>query len=84
MKISVNLIKHDNEFIANCPELDINCFGSNKNEALKRIKNVIYFYVESARDLGLDVENLHEIMIDGESRIPLGNESLHTMPDTIN
>jgi hypothetical protein len=37
MKISVKLIEHENEFIANCPELDINCYGGNRNDAIRRI-----------------------------------------------
>ncbi len=84
MKITVNLIKMDNEYIANCPELDINCYGSNKNEALKRIQSVIYFYIDSAKELGLDVENLHEIMVDGESKKPEISKMFHDINETIN
>ena len=84
MKITVNLIKMDDEFIANCPELDINCYGSNKSEALKRIQSVIYFYIDSAKELGLDVENLQEILIDGESTKPEITKISHEVNDLIN
>ena len=66
MKLSVKIITTDEEIIANCPELDINCYGSTKEEAIRRIKNVIKFYVESARELGLDVDALDEITVEGE------------------
>lgn len=66
MKLSIKLIHNHKEIIANCPELDINCYGSDKEEAIRRIKNVITFYVNSAKELGLDVESLDEISVDGE------------------
>ncbi len=66
MKINVKLLQQDDRVIATCPELEINCYASNAAEATKRIKDVISFYVESARDLGLDVEDFDEVMIDGK------------------
>ncbi len=66
MKITIKLIEADNEIIATCPELDINCYGSDKEEAARRIQSVIHFYVDSARSLGLDVEQLNEISVEGE------------------
>jgi len=84
MKITVRLIEHENEFIANCPELDINCYGGDKCEAVRRIQNVINFYIDSAKELGLDVENLSEIFIDGEwNKIPDKN-IMPCATDTIN
>lgn len=65
MKISVKFIQNENEIIANCPELDINCYAFSKDEAIRRIKNVITFYIESAKELGLEVETLKEISIEG-------------------
>jgi hypothetical protein len=84
MKISVKLIHNDNEIIANCPELDINCYGSDKNEAIRRIGSVINFYINSAKELGLDVENLKEITIDGEKKRFILNEFDCTSNETIN
>lgn len=66
MKLSIKLICNQNEIIANCPELDINCYGSDKKEAIRRIQNVINFYVDSAKELGLEVESFTEISVEGE------------------
>ena len=67
MKLSAELIKSEKEYIARCPELDINCYGSDKNEAIRRLKNVIQFYINSAKELGLPIEGLVNISINGES-----------------
>ncbi len=66
MKLSVKLIHQNDEIIANCPELDINCYGSDRNEAIRRIKKVIHFYIDAAKELGLNVEKMYELNIDGE------------------
>jgi hypothetical protein len=84
MRISVKLIEHENEIIANCPELDINCYGSSRIEAIRRIKTVINFYIDSAKELGLDVENLKEIHIDGEKNEELNLQSANPLSETIN
>jgi phosphosulfolactate synthase (CoM biosynthesis protein A) len=84
MKISVKLIEHENEFIANCPELDINCYGGNRNDAIRRIQSVINFYIESAKELGLDVENLSEIMIEGEWNREFESGKNHMASESIN
>jgi predicted RNase H-like HicB family nuclease len=84
MKISVKLIENENEIIANCPELDINCYGSSKKEAVRRIKSVIHFYIESARELGLDVENLKEIAVEGDRKVNLEEATFSSSTDIIN
>ena len=83
MNISIKLIKTETEFIANCPELDINCYGSDKNEAMERIRKVIAFYIESAKELGLDINPLRDISIDGFENFYTVNLHSHTN-DTIN
>ena len=65
MNISIKLIDNGSEYIANCPELDINCYGSNKKEALRRIKAVINFYLNSAKELGISINPLKDISLDG-------------------
>ena len=65
MNISIKLIDNGSEYIANCPELDINCYGSNKEDALRRIKAVIYFYINSAKELGISINPLKDISFDG-------------------
>jgi hypothetical protein len=84
MKLSIKLIQNHEEIIANCPELDINCYGSDKAEAIRRIKKVINFYVDSAKELGLDVESLTEITIEGETDQPLSDTGDNAQPHTIN
>jgi hypothetical protein len=84
MKLSIKLIQNHEEIIANCPELDINCYGSDKAEAIRRIKKVINFYVDSAKELGLDVESLTEISIDGETDQPINDNCDNSLTHTIN
>lgn len=66
MKLSIKLIEKNNEFIATCPELDISCYASNKLEAIKRIQSILYFYMQSAQELGFSVENFETIDVDGK------------------
>jgi len=84
MKLSIKLIYNHDEIIANCPELDINCYGSDRNEAICRIKKVINFYMDSARELGLDVGSLTEISIDGENNQSIGDKYVAAHTTTIN
>jgi len=65
MNISIKLIDNGSEYIANCPELDINCYGSNREDALRRIKAVINFYMNSAKELGIAINPLKDISLDG-------------------
>ncbi len=67
MKLSAEIIKSEKEYIARCPELDINCYGADKKEAVRRLKNVIQFYIDSAKELGLQIEGLIAISINGET-----------------
>jgi predicted RNase H-like HicB family nuclease len=83
MNISIKLINNGTEFIANCPELDINCYGADKNEAMQRIKKVIAFYIESAKELGLDINPLRNISIDGFDNF-YSSELQNNTNDTIN
>ncbi len=84
MKLSIKLIQNHDEIIANCPELDINCYGSDRNEAICRIKKVINFYMDSARELGLDVEGLNEISIEGENNKSIPEKFMASHTNTIN
>ncbi len=67
MKIHVKIIESGKEIIANCPELDVNCYGNTRDEAVRRLVNVLQFYVDAAQELGLDVEQLETVLLDGES-----------------
>jgi len=65
MKLSIKLIECDREYIVSCPELDINCYAPTKNEALRRIVTVISFYIDSAKELGLEVGGIEAINVEG-------------------
>ncbi len=67
VKIHVKIIKSGKDIIANCPELDVNCYGNSKDEAVRRLVHVLQFYIDAALELGLDVEQLETVMIDGET-----------------
>ncbi len=67
MKIHVRIIESEKEIIANCPELDVNCYGNSKDEAVRRLVNVLQFYIDAASELGLDVERLETVTVDGET-----------------
>ncbi len=84
MRISIKLTEKENEYIANCPELDINCYGNNRKQAVRRIQQVIEFYVQSAKELGLDVEQFNEVAVDGESLQPFRQQTLQAMTESIN
>lgn len=84
MKLSIKIIQSHDEIIANCPELDINCYGSDRDEAVRRIKKVIDFYVDSAKELGLDVESLSEISVEGEINHGIKDSYACAHPDSIN
>ncbi|OHD64397.1 MAG: hypothetical protein A2176_01565 [Spirochaetes bacterium RBG_13_51_14] len=84
MKLSIKLIQSHDEIIANCPELDINCYGSDRDEAIRRIKKVINFYVDSAKELGLNVESLTEISVEGEIDQPLKDKFTCSHTNSIN
>ncbi len=78
MKINIKIVKTENEFIANCPELDVNCYGPSRNDAVRRIVSVLQFYVEAAQEMGLDVERLDSVMIDGDKGLsPCPREIIH-------
>lgn len=76
MNISIKLIDNGSEYIANCPELDINCYGSDRNEALRRIRAVISFYISSAKELGITINPLKDISFEGAEVNILSNEAL--------
>ena len=75
MNISIKLIDNGDEFIANCPELDINCYGSNRDEALRRIKAVISFYINSAKELGININPLQDVFCDENKTASFSCES---------
>jgi len=84
MRISIRLAERNNEIIANCPELDINCYGKNKEEAVKRLKSIIHFYLDAAKTFGLDIEKPQAIAIEGETNYDLTDSFIFASPESIN
>lgn len=83
MKISVNFIQKNNELIANCPELNINCYGADKHDAVRRMQTVVNFYIESAKEIGLYIEALTEIVTDGTERWEVAPEKIYASTNTL-
>ena len=83
MNISIKLIENGSDYIANCPELDINCYGQNKEEALRRIKTVIYFYINSAEELGISTDTFKNTFFK-ESDIDFYEKQMNISKNLIN
>jgi hypothetical protein len=84
MKLSIKILQSHDEIIANCPELDINCYGSDRDEAVRRIRKVIDFYVDSAKELGLDVDSFSDISVEGEMNRGTAGGYVIAHPESIN
>ncbi|MDI6795268.1 MAG: hypothetical protein QME81_20805 [bacterium] len=48
----------DDTYIASCPNLEIYSYGPTIDRAVSRLKDVVSFYRESARELGVSLEDL--------------------------
>jgi predicted RNase H-like HicB family nuclease len=84
VKIFIKVIELDNEFIANCPELDVNCYGKTRNEAVRRLVSVLRFYIDSAHEMGLDVERLDTVLVEGDKNSGFWErEMIHESPGAI-
>ena len=83
MNISIKLIDNGSEYIANCPELDINCYGPNKEDALRRIKAVIYFYINSAEELGISTDQFRDTFFE-EADVDLFEKQMNISKNLIN
>lgn len=59
MDLSIEVYQDkDNTYVASCSELDIHNHGETLNEAVNRLREVVNFYVASAEELGIDLEEL--------------------------
>jgi predicted RNase H-like HicB family nuclease len=84
VKIHIKIVELEKEFIANCPELDVNCYGASRSEAVRRLVSVLQFYVDSAQELGLDVDRLDTVLVDGEKcTSPISQELMHQCTGSI-
>lgn len=56
MDLSIKVWQKENEYIANCPELDVFTYGECREQATSRLKKVIVFYAETASQLGYKID----------------------------
>ena len=47
--------QNQGQFIASCPELDIFTYGSDQNQARRRLQQVLVFYAETATEMGYKI-----------------------------
>lgn len=59
MELVVEVFKEGNDsYVASCPKLDIFGCGKSIEEAVSRLKKIVNFYIESAEELGISLEEL--------------------------
>ncbi|MBU2599521.1 hypothetical protein KJ849_02955 [bacterium] len=61
MELVIEVFKKEEErdaYIASCPKLDVYGCGKSIEEAIYRLKKILNFYVESADELGISLEEL--------------------------
>ncbi len=58
MKLPIEIFKEgDASYIVSCPRLEIYSYGNTVNKAVQRMKEIVKFYVESADQLGISLED---------------------------
>lgn len=59
MYFSVDVFEKDPDtYMARCPELDVCSYGGSLEEAVERLKQIVNFYIESADEMGMTLEEL--------------------------
>lgn len=84
MKVSVQLFRKNDKFVATCQDLEISCYGSSRNEAVQRFKKVLSFYMDSAKELGLDVESFDSLVVEGKYSGKIQTEDYSHLSKMIN
>ena len=68
---SIDVFRKDAEtFVASCPELDIFSYGRTLEAAVDRLKRVVNFYLESADEMGVTLEELGLKRSSDEPEVP--------------
>lgn len=56
---SVEVYRRDaTTYVAACPEMDVFSYGRTVDQAVERLKRVVGFYLDSADEMGLSLEEL--------------------------
>ncbi len=50
--------KGPDTYIASCAELDVHSYGTTAEMAVERLKRIVNFYLESADEMGMTLEEL--------------------------
>jgi predicted RNase H-like HicB family nuclease len=59
MELQIEVFKEkEGSYIATCPKLEIYSYGETPDIAIDRLKKVVNFYMESAEELGVTIEDL--------------------------
>jgi predicted RNase H-like HicB family nuclease len=79
VELVVEVFKEGNDsYIATCPKLNIYGCGRSVEEAVARLKKIVNFYIESAEELGISLEELcnasKDLTINPKSKKELKNK----------
>lgn len=58
MEYKIEIFKDKEKFIASCPQLNVFSYGKTKEKAIFRLEKIVSFYIESAQELGISMEEL--------------------------
>lgn len=59
MEFTVEVFRDkENRYIASCPKLEVYSYGHTLDNAVSRLEKVVAFYVESAKELGVSLEEI--------------------------
>ncbi|MEW6095973.1 MAG: hypothetical protein AB1567_05555 [bacterium] len=62
-------------YLASYPKLQIYSYGKTVQESISRLKEIIKFYIDSANELGISVENLCNVPLE-ETFLQLDHQTL--------
>ncbi|HAV42533.1 TPA: hypothetical protein DCX15_00750 [bacterium] len=60
MELAIEVFRDggNNNYIASCPRLEIYTYGHTVNTAISRLEKVVNFYMESAKEMGVTLEEV--------------------------
>lgn len=74
MEFTVEVFRDkENRYIASCPKLEIYSYGHTMDKAINRLEKVVAFYMDSARELGVTLE---EVCLGNRPRPPRWQEGV--------
>ncbi len=62
MYFSIEVYKKDRKtYVAACPELNLETSASTREQAVSRMEKVLLFYLNSAKEIGIDPDTLEAV-----------------------